>query len=248
MTETPGPASAAAQPPARRGGPQLPWGTEPAKRADKLILGLLIFSGVYGLASLFLVGPWVGSHPLRLAAVKGSASAVVTLGASARAGHTSLWVALFAGLPATIMFDWIFWWAGRRWGENALHMVLQNRRNADKRIARVKRFSHRYGWLAVVTGYIFPIPVALIAVAVGMSGMSLPVYMVLDAVGALIWLGLLAGLGFAIGNPARRVADQISHYSIEVTIALVVFIVLRQAWQVHRQAGASTGGTGPGPV
>lgn len=244
MTEFPGPPVAPPQQPAGGGGPQLPW-TGRGERADKLILGLIMFSGVYYLATSFLVGPLVGRHPVWLAIIRGSASAVITLGALARTGHGSLVTAVVAGLPGTILFDWVFWWAGRRWGENALHMMFQRGRNADRRIDRVKRLTHRYGWLGVLTGYVIPIPVQLIAVAVGLSGMSLATYVLLDTLGALFWLGLLAGLGYGIGQGAVDVADAVSKYSLRVTLGLVAVIFLRQSW-ARRRSGAPAGGPGRG--
>ena len=205
----------------------------------------MMFSGLYYLATSFLVGPWVGRHPVWLALSRGSASAVITLGALARTGHSSLPVAVLAGLPGTILFDWVFWWAGRRWGENALYLVFRRRgRNAEKRIERTKRLAHRFGWLAVVTGYIAPIPVQLIAVAVGLGGMSLAAYVLLDALGALIWLGLLAGLGYGIGQSAVDIADTVSTYSLRVTLGLIGLILARQFWTARRRPDAPA--TGPG--
>ena len=59
--------------------------------------------------------------------------------------------------------------------------------------------------------------------------MRLVVFMVCDALGALLWAGLLVGLGYSIGQPAVDVVHKISHYSLLATIAIVVFIVGRQA-------------------
>ena len=207
----------------------VPWKGH-AHRSDKLILGLIAFSGVYYLATTPLVAPLIGRHPVWLALMRGSATAVITLGALARTGHGSLVVAVLAGLPGTVLFDWVFWWAGRRWGDNALVVMFGRGRNPQKRIDRVKRISHRYGALAVVTGYIIPIPVQLIAVTVGLAGMPLLTYVVLDAIGAMIWLGLLAGLGYGIGQRAVDVANAVSHYSLRVTLGLMLVIFMRQMW------------------
>jgi membrane protein DedA with SNARE-associated domain len=240
MTDHAGRPAGASEPTPRGGAPNLPW-TGQAQRADRAILGLIAFSGIYYLATSFLVGPWVGRHPVWLALIRGSATAVITLGALARTGHSTLTVAVLAGLPGTILFDWVFWWAGRRWGDNAVHLMFRKGRNADRRIVRVKRLAHRYGWLAVLTGYIIPIPVQLIAVAVGLGGMSLPAYVLLDAAGALIWLGLLAGLGYWIGQSAVDVADAVSSYSLRITLGLVAVILVRQFWSARRRTGAAAG-------
>ncbi len=164
MTDHPGPAGAglpAAHPGGGGGGgvaPHAPWGDGPPQRADKVILGLLMFMGFYYLATMFLVGPLVGPHPAWLAVIRGSVSAVITLGALARTGHGSMMVAVFAGLPGTMMFDWVFWWAGRRWGELPPFAWSFEGRKAERRIELVRRLGHRYGWLLLVTAYIGPIP------------------------------------------------------------------------------------------
>jgi membrane protein DedA with SNARE-associated domain len=205
----------------------LPW-QGVAERADKLILGLIMFSGVYYLGTQFLVPNMVDSHPAVLAMLRGSSVAVVTLGALAATGHGSIVVAVVAGLPGTILFDWVFWWAGRRWGHNALAMILGRSKNPQKRMRRAEAIAHKYGAIAVVTGYIIPIPTTVIAVAVGLGGMSLPVYVLLDIIGALIWLGLLATLGWNMGQSAVDVVHAISHYSLYLTFALVFLIMGRQ--------------------
>jgi membrane protein DedA with SNARE-associated domain len=238
MTEQPSPGPVAASP-AGAVGPVLPWQGQ-AQRADKLILALMAFSGIYYLVTTPLVAPLVGHHPVWLALIRGSATAVITLGAMARTGHSSLVVAVLAGLPGTVLFDWIFWWAGRRWGDNALTMMFQRGRNPAKRIDRVKRLAHRYGALAVVTGYIIPIPVQLIAMTVGLGGMPLAVYVILDIIGALIWLGLLAGLGYWIGQGAINVANAVSHYSLWVTVGLMIVIMIRQSRSSRGRGRKST--------
>jgi membrane-associated protein len=49
-----------------------------------------------------------------------------------------------------------------------------------------------------------------------------------DIIGALLWASLLVGLGYALGQHAVNVAHAISHYSLILTLALVVVIVVRQ--------------------
>jgi membrane protein DedA with SNARE-associated domain len=61
---------------------------------------------------------------------------------------------------------------------------------------------------------------------------------VLDAIGALLWVGLLVGLGYAIGQRAVDVAKGVSHYALAATVALIVVIIARQLWVGRREAGA----------
>src|SRR5919199_4762555 len=213
----------------------LPWEGR-AERADLLCLGGIVASGLYGLLLLPAVPALVGTHPMLLELLRGSMTSMVTMGALARTGHASLLVAVAAGLPGTMMFDWLYWWAGRRWGSRALQMLLGRHPRAAKRMALVRRLSGRWGWLGVVSAYLLPIPSVLIYAAVGWAGMGLAAFLVFDAIGALLWVVLLVGLGYAIGQGAVDVAHAVSHYALAVSLALVAAVVARQAWLARRDA------------
>ncbi len=208
------------------------WG-EGAERADTslaLMIGLYV---VYSLALWPLVPALIGSHPLLLEIVSGSTLAEVTVGAHSRLGELPLWLAVVVGVPGSMMFDWVFWWAGRRWGDRALHLVLgvSNRDSTPRgmarreaRIARLERMAGRFGPVAVVLAYYLPLPSVLFYVTAGLSGMRLRTFLVLDVVGTLLWVGPVVGLGYAVGKPAVDVVDRIDHYSTLLAIAVVVVV------------------------
>jgi membrane protein DedA with SNARE-associated domain len=204
----------------------LPWQGRP-ERADVIILAGITASGLYALVLLPFVPALVGSHPALLELIKGSTTAIVTMGALARTGHADLLVAIWAAIPALIAFDWAYWWAGRRWGPAAFHLLSGGHPKAARRSERVQRLMKRFGAAAVVLAYLLPVPTALVDAAAGWAGMSLGVFLVCDILGALIWTGLLTGLGYGIGQPAVDAVHQITHYALYLTIALVVYIVVR---------------------
>jgi len=207
----------------------MPWG-ETAGRADTAIALLIGLYVAYSLALLPLVPALIGSHPLPLEIVSGSTLAEVTVGAHSRLGELPLWFAVVAGLPGTMMFDWVFWWAGRRWGDSALHLFLgrhSSPRNAARRAARsarLERMAERFGPAAVVLAYYLPVPALLIYAAAGMSGMRLRTFLALDLLGTLLWVGPVVGLGYAIGKPAVDVVHRVDHYSTLLTIAVVLLV------------------------
>jgi membrane protein DedA with SNARE-associated domain len=223
---------------AHSGGPTLPWEGK-AQRADKVLVSMIMLSGIYGFATMPLI-PWMlKSHPLLLAAVRGGMASIVNLGAMARVGEVSLVVAIFVGLPATIMFDWVFWWAGARWGERSLHMILGNNRRTEVRLVKVKRWTDKYGAFAVLTAYYLPVPSVLIFAAAGWAGMSLLTFLILDVISALLWIGLLTALGYGMGQTAVDAVNKFGDYSLYVTIALVVVVIGRQIWTTRRQVIAA---------
>jgi membrane-associated protein len=208
-----------------------PWQGR-AERADKAIIAAFAVSGIMQLALLPLVPALVSSHPALLELLRGSTAAIVNMGARARVGETTIIEAILLGVPSLMMFDWAFWWAGRRWGDRVFIWMLggESPRN-ERRLARFHRLEARFGPFAVVLAYFLPVPAGLIYAAVGDGGMRLWVFLILDVLGTLLWTTALALAGWELGQRAVDVADAIAHYSLWVTIGLVVLITV---WRSSR--------------
>jgi membrane protein DedA with SNARE-associated domain len=205
----------------------LPWHGR-GDRADWIILAAIAASGLLPLALLPLVPALLTSHPALLEFLRGSTTAIINMGARARAGDTSLVLAVLLGVPSLMMFDWAFWWAGRRWGDRVFVWLLGGSSpRTERRLARLHRIESRFGPAAVVLAYLLPIPSALIYAAVGDGGMRLGVFLALDLLGTLLWTGLLAGAGYGFGQPALDVANAISHYGLWVAAALILIVFVR---------------------
>ncbi|HEX4089518.1 MAG TPA: VTT domain-containing protein [Trebonia sp.] len=205
----------------------LPWQGRP-RRVDVLCWGAITASGLYYLALLPFRASLVGTHPIVSVLLNGSTEAIVSAAAYARVGHGSIVVVLLAGVFGTMKFDIIYWWAGRLWGERVIHMFSGRGKRSQKFVERVNRLGWRLTWPAVVLSPFLPIPNALVYAAAGWTGMSWVTFLILDAIGSLAFVGMLAGLGWALGQSAVNVAQEISKYGLWVTIAIVVLVVASQ--------------------
>jgi len=214
----------------------MPWEGN-AERVDIFLISAIAAVGIYSLALLPLTPSLVGTHPVILELVRGSTSAIVTMGAESRIGQASLVVTVLAAIPGLMLFDWVYWWAGRRWGRAGLDFMLGNHPKAAKRVAQIERVFERYGWVALLVVYFQPIPNPLIYAAAGWTRMRLSTFLILDLIGSLAWIALLTALGYAIGQRAVDVAHSVSHYALWATIGLVVLVFAQQIWR-QRRAGA----------
>jgi membrane-associated protein len=220
----------------RNTAPQLPWGDGHAERTDRFLIAAIALSSLYLLAWIPLTPVLVADHPVLLELFKGSMSGMVTMGAKARIGESSIVVAVLAAIPGLMIFDWIYWWAGRRWGRNAIDLFVGSHPKAAARTVRLERLIHRFGWVAIVIAYFQPVPNVLIYAAAGWTGMRLRTFLILDLIGCLLWIALCVGLGYAIGQDAVDVAKAVGRYALWVTLGLVAVIVARQMWAARRSA------------
>jgi membrane-associated protein len=216
-----------------------PW-DGPMQTPDRVIVAGIAISGLYGLVLLPLFPLLGSSHPALVELLRGSTAAIVNMGARASVGQTSFALAVLLGVPSVMMFDWVFWWAGRRWGDRVFVWLLgRDDAKAQRRLTRMRALERRFGPSAVVLAPVLPIPSVLIYAAVGDGGMRLATFLVLDLAGALLWTGLLATLGYELGQSAVDVTDAITHYALWATLALVAAVIAVQA--VRAQAAQRPG-------
>ena len=225
--------------------PRLPWYGKP-QTVDILCWAAIVASGVYYWATLPLRVSLIGTHPIVADLMNGSTESIISAAAFARVGDGTLAVVLLAAIPGLMKFDILYWWAGRLWGERFIKALLGSQR-ADKHMARAQRAGRKFTWPAVLASSFLPIPRAIIFVLAGWAGMRLVTFLILDVIGVLLWAGLLAGLGYTLGHHAVVAAKTISHYSLWITIGIVVLSVLaivRSQRQANRPPGGAEGDTG----
>ena len=211
--------------------PRLPWEGRP-RRVDIACWAAITLSGLYYLALLPFRASLVGTHPVILVLLNGSTEGIVSAAAFARTGHGSLAVVLLASVPGLMKFDLIYWWAVRLWGERVIHLFAgqsgRQRRRGLKFVERVNRWGPKFTWPAIIITPFLPLPNAIVYAVAGWTGMSWVTFLILDAIGSLAWAGMLAGLGYALGQHAVSVAETISRYGLWVSIGIVVLVVVGQ--------------------
>jgi membrane protein DedA with SNARE-associated domain len=228
--------SDAAQPPLER--PRLPT----FSGVDLLCATGLALGVVASYVFLALSPSLLEHHGVLLEALNGSNAAIVGGGAFARIGRDSLLLVVLAPLCTIALYDVFYWWAGRLWGDKIAEFYVRSNPRAARWIARSERMVRRRGIWALAIAYYLPFPNVVVYASCGVSGMPFLTFLLGDVIGTLLWEALLVGLGWWIGHPAVRVIKEVSHYSLLVTIGLVVVVV---AVSVARQRGRSTTTTTP---
>ncbi|MDD7939783.1 DedA family protein [Actinomycetospora lutea] len=217
-----------------------PW-DGPMARADKFIVVATLGIIALNLASMPFRPFLLASHPIGLAAVTGSLSAVGAGAAFAAIGQGPLWLVIVAGVFGMIKFDWLFWLAGRRWGAKIVQMWAPGD-VAQRFVGWVQGAPRWVLGLAVILSALPGIPAPAVFALAGMGRMRLVPFLVLDAIGAALIAGLVAGLGYGVGQHAVDLVLTIDKYALWITLGLIVVVSVRASMKAQKEQKAKKAG------
>lgn len=217
-------------------------------RSDRLCLTLIALSGIYGIVMMLARPTLLGYNPLLLASLTGSRSALVTIGALAATGGTSMTVVGVAFVISSfslIKLDLLFWWAGSLWGDFFIRRLTGDSKRARRRAERAEALARRYHTLAVIITNIpiLPIPRAIVFAVLGASGTSVRAIFAVDLAAAAVVQGLWLYLGYTIGEPVVAVVEVIAKYSLWITLVIFAGVVvgaMRKARRGHTNSGGGS--------
>ncbi|HSK57708.1 MAG TPA: DedA family protein [Actinomycetospora sp.] len=209
----------------------MPW-EHPMSRGDKFLVFATLGVILLMVASLPVRPFLLASHPTLLSAVTGSLSAIGAGAAFARVGDGALWLVIAAGVFGMIKFDWLFWLAGRRWGGKIIELWAPG--DVAKRfVATIRSWPSWAMPLVVIVAALPGIPAPAVFAVAGLGGMRLLAFLVYDAIGAALIAGLVAGLGYGVGQHAVDVVLMIDRYALWITLALIAVVSIRAGYRGH---------------
>lgn len=111
-----------------------------------------------------------------------------------------------------------------RWGR-----VLRLTR---KDIRRANEWFEKYGPWTVLFGRLIPLIRSLISIPAGMSNMNFPLFLLLTAIGSLIWNTILVTVGFAVGDNWEIIVYYMNIYSNIAYVLLALGGVAGIFWYI----------------
>ncbi len=169
---------------------------------DRYLLDLVGAYGVRVYAILFavvfaetglIVTPFLPGDSLLFAA-----------GALAAAGALDLQVLFLVLLGAAVAGDAVNYAIGRHAGLGIIHRVQTNPRwdrwVNPSHLARAHQFFERHGGKAIVLARFVPIVRTFVPFVAGVAEMSYRSFVLYNVSGAIAWIGLCLGAGYAFGN------------------------------------------------
>jgi membrane-associated protein len=185
-----------------------------------------------------MYGPWI--YAILFAIVFAETGLVVTpflpgdsllfaAGALAATGALDVTVASVVVLSAAIIGDAVNYAIGRSVGRQVVR-----RAETDPRwrrwinpayVARAHEFFERHGGKAIVLARFMPIVRTFVPFVAGIGEMSYPKFAFYNVAGAVLWVGVCVGAGYAFGN-VPVVRDNFSLVAIGIVIVSVVPMVV----------------------
>jgi membrane protein DedA with SNARE-associated domain len=131
---------------------------------------------------------------------------LLAVGALAATGKLSLVAALGLAVAACVLADWVWYEAGRRRGDKVLHFIHRLARDPDAHDRRAKEIFARYGPSLLMLAKFVPGLDAVAPPLAGTSRTSRLRFLAFDAVGAGLYSGAYAGLGYVFSHDLNRAA------------------------------------------
>ena len=196
-----------------------PW-QGPATRVDVALMGAIVAV----VALWFVLRPLkpflLASHPVALEFLTGDLTAIGAAAAFARIGEAPLWLVVVAGAVGMVKLDWLTWWTGRQWGAGIIKMFTTSER-AQRFAARATELNPWIVRAAVVLAVLPGVPTAVVYAMAGWARMRLATFLLLDLAGALLMTGLVAGLGYGLGQRAVDLVLLVDKYASVVSLTMI---------------------------
>ena len=98
-------------------------------------------------------------------------------------------------------------------------------RIGEEDFGRAEAFFLRHGAISTLIGRLIPVVRQLVSLPAGLARMNLAAFSLLTALGAGVWVGVLAAAGYWFGANAERLGAALRSYSLWMLVAVVVLIV-----------------------
>jgi membrane protein DedA with SNARE-associated domain len=181
----------------------------------------------HGYAVLFAVS-LLGQFGLPLP----SAPLLLTAGALAAVGKMNAGAAVLLSVLASMLGHVVWFEAGRRRGGAVLRLVCRISLEPDTCVRKTENLFLRYGPKSIIASPFLPGLSAVVPPLAGMSRMSLPRFLLLDAAGALLYAGCFTGLGYGFSAELERILDTGRQLAGSIAGVVAILIAGYVAWKV----------------
>lgn len=162
---------------------------------------------------------------------------LVVAGALSSVGKLPLGAVILVALVACLISDLAWYWAGRRFGATVMRTLCRISLSPDSCVKQSElRFQRWRGQILLIAKFV-PGLSTIAPPLMGAMKLRPQIFLLFDALGSLIWIGLVVGLGYAFSQQIDHVLFVLASagtVAIEFLLALLLAYVLVKWWQRKR--------------
>jgi membrane protein DedA with SNARE-associated domain len=198
------------------------------------------FAGQYGYLG---IGVLVGAEGFGLP-LPGE-TAIIAGAATAASGHLNIWLVAAVAFAAAVTGDSIGYLIGRTGGHRLVLRYGKYVRLTPGRLERVERFMTRQGPKVVVIARFVEGLRQFNGIVAGATGMRWRRFVLFNAIGAALWVGVWASAAYAAGDHLKAIEATIGRYQWYAIAVAVLAAGGYAAWRAARHRDRR-GSSGPG--
>jgi membrane protein DedA with SNARE-associated domain len=145
-----------------------------------------------------------------------------------------------AGMAGSVLGALPFYCAGKKLGEERVKRFADRYGRwltvSRQDIERASRWFHRHGGVAVFLCRLIPGVRSLISIPAGIAGMNLVKFLFYTSLGTALWAGLLAYVGYLLGNNFTKVGEYLDPVSWIVFGSIAALYIARVFMRKGAQA------------
>ena len=160
---------------------------------------------------------------------------------AAASGELNVWLVVFFATVGAVIGAFINYflavWLGRpivykfansRFG----HMCLLD----EQKVVKAEEFFVRYGVVVTLVGRLVPAVRQLISIPAGLARMNIAKFALFTAIGAGLWNGVLAALGYFLEAvvPEEQLIATVSKYSHEIGYCIIAVVAVALAYLIYK--------------
>ena len=160
---------------------------------------------------------------------------------AAASGELNVWLVIFFATLGALIGAFINYylavWLGRpivyKFANSRIgHMCLLD----EQKVVKAEEFFVRYGVAATLVGRLVPAVRQLISIPAGLSRMNVAKFALFTAIGAGLWNGVLAALGYFLEAvvPEEQLIATVTKYSHEIGYGIMAVVALALAYLIYK--------------
>lgn len=151
---------------------------------------------------------------------------MIPAGYLASRGEMNLLAAIVAGTAGSVVGAWFNYVLALKLGRPAIHRLGKRFLISERTMTLVERYFEKHGGVTTFVGRFIPAVRQLISLPAGLARMPFGRFTVLTALGAGIWVTILALLGYFVGEQAATSENVMRNTTLSLLAVAAAIVIL----------------------